>query len=105
MGTVVELLARIRGSLTAVRTGGGIMHGPRPVPSEIVWTRLAEVGDDGRYDRLLAVVWLLAGVGAFVAILLVDVSGPRAVRLAAVSLVASSTPYSFSGRHSRERER
>ena len=90
-GTIVGgvfgvLLARLRGSLAAVRTDDGIKWRLRSAPDETVWTRLTAIEYDGKYDRLLAVVCLLVGVGAFAAIPVAGASGSWAVRLVAISL-------------------
>lgn len=80
------ILARLRGSLYAVRSDGGVKRRLRSPSDETIWIRLAEVEYDEKYDRLLVVVCLLVGIGAFAAIPLTDPSGPWVIRLVAVSL-------------------
>ena len=80
------LLARLRESLAAVQTNDGIKRRLRPAPDETVWTRLAAIKYDEKYDRILTVVCLLVGVGTFAMIPVAGASGPWAVRLVAVSL-------------------
>ena len=85
-GVFGVILARLRGGLYAVRTDTGVKRKLRSVSDETIWTRLVAVEYDEKYDRLLAVVCLVVGIGAFAAVSLTNASGQLAIRLALVSL-------------------
>lgn len=57
-----------------------------------MWTRLANVEYDPRYDRLLTVVLFVGGLGSFAAIPFVDPgNGPLVLRLVLVGLFCLTT--------------
>ena len=54
-GVFGVILTRLRGSLYTVQTNGRIKRKLRSPPDETMWTRLAKIEYDGKYDRLLAI--------------------------------------------------
>ena len=71
-GLFGAIVAGLRRGFVAVRTEDGIERKRRPIPDDTVWTRLADVEYDSRYDRVLTVVLFGIGLVAFGAIPLVD---------------------------------
>jgi hypothetical protein len=99
-GLFGAILAGLRNGFHAVRTAEGIERRLRS-PSEDsdnMWARLANVEYDPKYDRLLAPVLFVVGVGSFVAIPVVDPqNGPLILRLVLVGLFGLTTALVTSG--------
>ncbi|MCU4801558.1 hypothetical protein OB920_14360 [Halobacteria archaeon HArc-gm2] len=86
LGGVIGLrLSRARSHYRAVRTADGIERRRRP-PEEFWMYRVAQIDYDERWDRVLAVVALLVGIGAFVAVPVVDVEPMDRARLTVLGL-------------------
>jgi hypothetical protein len=93
-GLFGAILAGLRRGLYAVRTAEGIERRLRSPPedSDNVWARLATIEYDPKYDRLLALVLLVVGVGSFAAIPFVDPqNGSLILRLVLVGLFGLTT--------------
>ena len=93
-GLFGAILAGLRRGFYAVRTAEGIERRLRSPPedSDNVWSRLANIEYDPTYDRLLALLLFVVGVGSFVAIPFVDPrNGPLILRLVLVGLFGLTT--------------
>jgi hypothetical protein len=93
-GLFGAILAGLRRGLYAVRTAEGIERRLRSPPedSDNVWARLANIEYDPKYDRLLALVLLVVGIGSFAAIPFVDPqNGSLILRLVLVGLFGLTT--------------
>jgi hypothetical protein len=93
-GLFGAILAGLRRGFYAVRTAEGIERRLRSPPedSDTVWARLANIEYDPKYDRLLALVLLVVGIGSFAAIPFVDPqNGSLILRLVLVGLFGLTT--------------
>lgn len=93
-GLFGSILAGLRHGFHAVRTAEGIERRLRSPPegSDNMWTRLANIEYDPKYDRLLALLLFVVGVGSFAAIPFVDPqNGPLILRLVLVGLFGLTT--------------
>jgi hypothetical protein len=93
-GLFGAILAGLRRGLYAVRTAEGIERRLRSPPedSDNVWARLANIEYDPKYDRLLALVLLVVGIGSFAAIPFVDPqNGSLILQLVLVGLFGLTT--------------
>jgi hypothetical protein len=93
-GLFGAILAGLRNGFYAVRTAEGIERRLRSPPddSDNVWVRLANIEYDPKYDRLLALLLFVVGVGSFAAIPFVDPqNGPLILRLVLVGLFGLTT--------------
>ena len=93
-GLFGAILAGLRRGFYAVRTAEGVERRLRSPPedSDDVWARLANIEFDPKYDRLLALVLLVVGVGSFVAIPFVDPqNGSLILQLVLVGLFGLTT--------------
>ena len=93
-GLFGAILARLGRGFNAVRTAEGVERRPRSPPedSDDTWARLANIEYDPKYDRLLALLLFVAGVGSVAAIPFVDPgNGPPVLRLLLVGLFGPRT--------------
>ena len=93
-GLFGAILAGLRRGFYAVRTAEGVERRLRSPPedSDDVWARLANIEFDPKYDRLLALVLLVVGVGSFAAIPFVDPqNGSLILQLVLVGLFGLTT--------------
>jgi hypothetical protein len=93
-GLFGAILAGLRRGFYAVRTAEGIERRLRSPPedSDNVWARLANIEYDPKYDRLLALVLLVVGIGSFAAIPFVDPqNGSLILQLVLVGLFGLTT--------------